>query len=127
MIHRKGSKLYLGKEYHNLLGALQSKKVFVVHVKKPEKHFFVKGQGYPLNLELLRYLENIGVKYIVLPELSKTHGFRVFTTNIGKYLMGDKIFEGGFEGQMVVPLNELQRNTRLEQYKQKFMRLMYHL
>ena len=99
-------------KYRNLfLGSIivldNGSKIFVTHIKKPEKHFFIKEKGYPINLELLKKLESIGVKNIVIREDSSRFGMRMFISSVYDYLSGVYVKEHFVDTQMVIPLQNL--------------------
>jgi len=81
-------------------------KVFVVHIKKPDVHFYIKGQGYPINEELLNMLFNADIQYILIPERGKT-GFKAWLGTTKEYIKGDLIHEPHTEPQRVIPLRWL--------------------
>ncbi|MBE3094256.1 MAG: hypothetical protein IMZ52_04435 [Actinobacteria bacterium] len=116
MIRRKGSKFYLEvfNPQHDwkLLGIIitinipDEQSAFVTHIKKPEIHYFIKGQGYPINEELLKMLKNARIEYIIIPESGKT-GFKAYIAETENYLKGELVSEPMTEKQRSVPLKEL--------------------
>ena len=116
MIKRKGSKFYIEvftpKHEWKLLGVVITISIpddvdaFVTHVKRPDKHFYIKGLGYPINEELLQMLKNARIEYIIIPEDGKT-GFLAYLAETHDYLKGDLIQEPRTERQRSVPLNTL--------------------
>lgn len=116
MIKRKGKKFYLEvftpQHDWKLLGIVivimvpEEREAFVTHVKDPEKHFYIKGLGYPINEELLKMLKNANVDYIIIPENGKT-GKRAFLAEVSDYLDGTMIQEPRTEMQRVIPLRNL--------------------
>ena len=81
-------------------------KAFITHLKIPSKHFYIKRQGYPINMELLEALHNARIPYIIIPEKGKT-GFRCYLSPLTNYLHGEIISEPLTEKQKVIPLREL--------------------
>lgn len=134
MIEIRKHKYYLGKNYNFYLGRLFITKgapyidasVFILHIKEPDVHFYIKGRGYPINKELLLKLKEQGVPKILLPEKGKT-GFRVYETDADQYLKGTEINEPGTETQMSIPLSELKRRPLLEEKLgiKTFNRILY--
>ncbi|MFW6120646.1 MAG: hypothetical protein ACOC80_07060 [Petrotogales bacterium] len=124
MICQKGCRLYLNRNYHHLLGVIHKNQTFIVHVKKPSKHFFRLGQGYPINKELLLYLHENNIHTVLIPELSH-HVFMVYEASVQQYLNGGQISLGGYEPQMVIPLNQCKKRLDLKKYKTNIMSLMY--
>ena len=105
-IEKKGNKFFLyGLKYLGDVAHIKQGKVFITHTKKPEAHFYVKGQGYAINEELLQVLDRAGIEYILIPEDGKT-GFRVYLTKTKDYLRGESIIEPKTEPQRVIPLKE---------------------
>ena len=114
MIKRYGAKFYV--EVYNPKPTLKycgqiitDKKgihFFCTHIKKPDKHFYIKSQGYPINKSLLEKLEKIKIRYIIIPEDGKT-GFKVYIVKTSRYLKGAYISEPLTEPQLVIPLREL--------------------
>lgn len=116
MIKRKGSRFYLEvfNPQHDwkFLGMVITINIpdeceaFVVHFKKPEVHYYIKGRGYSINEELLKMLKNARIDYIIIPEDGKT-GFTAFIADTDKYIHGELRHEPLTEPQRSVPLNEL--------------------
>ncbi len=131
MIKRKGSRFYL--EVYNpqhdwkLLGIVivimvpDEKECFVTHVKQPDKHFFIKALGYPINEELLKMLKNANIEYIVIPENGKT-GFRAYIAFVEDYLNGESVSEPMTEHQKMIPLRNL---DTIEIDREKLKRYLY--
>ena len=113
MIRRRGKRFYVEvfnpRHEWKLLGVLASihipdeTSVFVTHFKNPDKHFFVKGLGYPINYDLLKMLGTAGVEFIIIPEQGKT-GFRAYLAETKAYLGGLVVSEPLTEPQRCVPL-----------------------
>ena len=127
-IKKEGNKFYFETFYpkheYKYMGKLVSfndTKVFIIHIKKPEIHFYIKGQGYPINEELLKMLHNAGIEYIVIPEQGKT-GFKTYLANIGDYLKGDLIHEPHTEAQRVIILRTLKE---IDIPKDKLEKMLY--
>ena len=105
----KGKSFYLDnrllgvKTFARVDGRLE--RVFVTHVKKPERHFYVKAHGYPVNEELLHLLKNIDIDYILIPEDGRS-GFRVYLACVSDYLSGVAVDNYG-EKQRCIPLKNL--------------------
>jgi hypothetical protein len=108
-ISHEGSTLYLhaswGRKFLGKLAVTKDGEIFITHVKDPERHFYIKGQGYPINYELLTILHNRGIKKILIPEDGKT-GFRVYLATVDDYLKGEGLHEDE-DAQHFVPLKEL--------------------
>ena len=108
LFHSDGRRFRLGK-----LGFITDKDrvtkihIFISHVKKPERHYYVKGRGYPLNLELLHSLKAGGVNLVMIPEEGKT-GFRCYSGTVDQYLCGEMVCDG-MEEQRCVPLDDLKQ------------------
>jgi len=79
---------------------------FVTHFKRPEVHFYIKNQGYPINEEVLTMLKTGGVEYILIPEQGK-RGFKAYIGVIEDYLEGELIHEPLTEKQRSIPLKNL--------------------
>jgi len=81
--------------------------VFVTHFKKPNTHFYIKGQGYPVNNDLLLALKNANVKFIMIPEEGK-QDFRCYLTKIENYFSDSRLVaEEKAEPQRVIPCMEM--------------------
>lgn len=116
MIKRKGNKFYVEiftpKHTWKLLGIVISISIpddvdsFVTHFKRPDKHFYIKGLGYPINEELLQMLKNARIEYIIIPE-DGVREKRAFLAETRDYLHGDLIQEPKTERQRVIPLKSL--------------------
>lgn len=104
-IYKKDNRFYL--DNYKYLGKVE-KGIFVIHTKKPDIHFYIKGRGYPINEELLKVLRRGGVKDILIPEEGKT-GFRIYLGNVEEYLNGERIEEPHTEPQRVIPLERLEK------------------
>jgi len=98
---------YLGK-----VSRFKDENVFVTHIKNPEKHFYIKEQGYPINKELLDALHNARIRYILIPERGKT-GFRAYISKTDEYRHGTEISEPLTERQKVIPLRKLHENPHI--------------
>ena len=130
MIKRTGNKFILEvfnpKHEWKLLGKLMTICVpdeceaFLTHFKMPEKHFYIKGLGYPINEELLQMLKNAGIEYIVIPESGKT-GFSAYLAETEDYLHGDLIQEPLTEKQRSVPLKSLSKISIDEKRLKNFL------
>ena len=112
MIKRDGRrffvKIYNPKPCWKLLGVVitinsDGSKAFCTHIKIPDKHFYIKGQGYPINKELLLMLYKAKIDYIVIPEDGK-RGFKTYIVETKKYLDGEEISEPLTERQRYIPL-----------------------
>jgi hypothetical protein len=116
MIKRKGKRFYL--EVYNpantwkLLGVTavvhipDAVNVFCTHFKRPDKHFYIKGRGYPINEELLKMLKNAGINFIIIPEDGK-RGFKAYIVETCDYLAGMPVEEPLTERQRCIPLSQL--------------------
>ena len=115
MIKRNGYKYYVEifnplhtwKYLGRIIILQDNTKVFCTHMKKPSKHFYIKGLGYPINTELLKELYSIKIDYILIPEDGQRR-FKCYLANTKKYLKGTPISEPLTEHQMVIPLNDLE-------------------
>ena len=131
MIKRKGSKFYIEvfnpKHEWKLLGVIITISIpddvdaFVTHFKHPDKHFYIKGLGYPINEELLQMLKNARIEYIILPEDGKT-GFIAYLAETKEYLNGDLIQEPRTERQKTIPLKTL---STIKMDKERLKKYMY--
>jgi len=113
MIKNEGNKFYVEVFYPynhwKFMGCVaffKNIKVFVTHVKHPDKHFYVKGLGYPVNYALLCRLHSVGVQYVVVPENGK-RGFNVYIAPISDYIRGVVVSEPQTEEQRVIPLKDM--------------------
>jgi len=88
---------------NKLVGNVHYKKY--VSIRKPDKHFYRKGKGYPVSDVILGYLDTVGVEWVVIIEQSNE--CKSFKCKLSDYLDGNLIMEGGFEGQRFIPLNEM--------------------
>lgn len=119
-INKIGNKFYLYSSiYLGCIGKLHGEKVFVTHIKKPDEHFYIKGQGYAINDELLLVLKRAEIKYILIPEDGKT-GFRVYIARVSDYLNGEYIKDT--EPQRVIPLKECVLTTLTKEDIERMMR-----
>lgn len=115
MIKRKGRKYYveifnpehIWKYIGQIITIQDGANVFCTHLKKPHKHFYIKGLGYPINNELLIELYSIKIDRILIPEDGQ-RGFKCYLANTKKYLKGTQISEPFTEQQMVIPLSDLE-------------------
>lgn len=130
MIKRKGNIFYMEvfypKQDYKFMGKaimVNDKKIFVLHFKIPEKHFYIKGLGYPINEELLKMLNNAGITHILIPEDGKT-GFRVHLAEVNDYLHGDVVKEPHTETQRCIPLQSLKELNNIT--REKLQILLYH-
>lgn len=131
MIKRKGNRFYLEvfipKNDWKLLGIVIKINIpdecdaFVVHFKKPEVHYYIKGQGYSINEELLKMLKNAHIDYIIIPEDGKT-GFHAFIAETDDYLRGELVQEPKTETQRSIPLKEL---STIDIDREKLKNCMY--
>jgi len=94
-----------GRKFLGKLARTKEEEIFITHVKDPARHFYIKGQGYAINYDLLIILLNRGVKNILIPEDGKT-GFRVYLATVDAYMKGEGLYEDE-DAQRVVPLKEL--------------------
>ena len=116
MIRHKKNKFYVEifnpehtwKYMGRIIELKDGKNIFCTHLKKPDKHFYIKGLGYPINTELLKELYSIKMDYILIPEKGKT-GFHCYIAQTQEYLKGTHIREPLTEAQMVVPLSDLKQ------------------
>lgn len=73
-----------------------------------QKHYYVKGGGYPVTNDVLKLLKEYNVKFIQIVE----HGSKattVYRTTLEKYQNAVLIKEGKFEPQRCVPLVEMEK------------------
>ena len=116
MIKRKANRFHIEvftpKHKWKLLGLVITISIpddvdsFVTHVEIPNKHFYRKGLGYPINEELLQMLKNAQIEYIIIPEDGVIEK-RVFLAEARDYLQGELIQEPKTERQRVIPLKSL--------------------
>ena len=108
-IQHDGNTIYLrlshGRKFLGKLARTKDGEIFITHVKDPERHFYIKGQGYAINYDLLVILNNRGVKNILIPEDGKT-GFRTYLTTVDDYLKGEGLYEDE-DAQRSLPLRKL--------------------
>ena len=123
MIKHLGNKFFVevfnpmhGWKYAGKVIDTEYGKAFVTHTKHPDKHFFVKGLGYPINNVLLRELRSIGVYYIIIPEDGK-RGFKAYMSSIGDYLYGEVVVEPKTDEQRCIPLGSMKEIVVLDVYK----------
>jgi len=110
---------YLGK-----VTTFQDTRIFCTHIKKPDIHFYIKQQGYPVNEELLQMLKNAQIHYILIPENGKT-GFRLYITEVKNYLYnGIQIKEKHVEQQRIFPLKEMRKIEVNESQKEKILTII---
>jgi hypothetical protein len=98
-------KTSFGRKFLGKLAKNKDEEFFITHVKDPERHYYVKGQGYPINHELLTLLYNRGVQKILIPEEGKT-GFRVYLGFVEDYSKGERLHEDE-DAQCSIPLHDL--------------------
>jgi len=94
---------------------------FVTHFKKPDKHFYIKGLGYPINEELLKMLKNALIDYIIIPE-DGVRDFKAYLAETKDYLNGMRIHEPLTEAQRCLPKNE---TIEIPMDRQKLERVLY--
>jgi hypothetical protein len=102
---------YAGKVIDTVYG-----KAFVTHTKIPDKHFFVKGLGYPVNHVLLKELRSVGVVYLIIPEDGK-RGFKAYLGLINDYLNGEIVVEPLTDEQRCLPLGSLKEIPVVDVYR----------
>lgn len=123
MIIRKKDSFYLetfvGKYDQKYLGRIitdkNNIKLFITSLKQPRKHYYFKGQGYPINKELIDMLLKINVKYIIIPEQEKLPAntldleqpLKTYIAETKQYRNGNKVKEPHVEEQRVIPLKQL--------------------
>lgn len=114
-IARKNKKFYLEVftprhewKYIGTIFSFNNFDAFVTHFKQPDKHFYIKGLGYPVNEELLHMLKYAGIKHIIIPEKGK-RGFKAYMGSVTEYLAGGLISEPQTEKQRSIPLERLQQ------------------
>jgi len=108
-IEKRGKKFFLfgsNSKYLGCVSRLKGERVFITHVKIPEKHFYIKGRGYPINEELLKVLRRARIEHILIPEDGK-RGFKVWMGKVSDYLNGERIIEPMTEPQMSIPIDNL--------------------
>lgn len=81
-------------------------KIFYTHRDTQKKHFYRKGQGYPIANEVLKDLKQKGVVTIRIIE-KRVHDMIAYEAPLTQYLEAVMIAEGGFELQRCVPLKHL--------------------
>ena len=129
MIKRNGYKYHVEifnpKHMWKYLGRIiilqDNTKVFCTHMKKPNKHFYIKGKGYPINVELLMLLHNARIKYIMIPEDGK-RDFKAYMAETNAYLNGFDIAEPLTERQKYIPLSEC---TEIPVNKEQLKNVIY--
>ena len=131
MIKRKGKKFYVcvfnPKTAWKLLGSIikvnapDEITAFCTHFKQPDKHFYIKGKGYPINVELLMLLHNARIKYIMIPEDGK-RDFKAYMAETNAYLNGFDIAEPLTERQKYIPLSEC---TEIPVNKEQLKNVIY--
>ena len=77
-----------------------------VSVRYPKKHYFIKGNSYPISTEILNWLREHGINDILIVEKC-IKGDKHWNGTVAQYLDGADVKEGDFEHQKSVPLSEL--------------------
>jgi len=78
-----------------------------------DKHFYIKGRGYPITNDVLKLLKKDNVLYIQIVEHGKK-AITIYRTTLQKYMDAVMIAEGGFEPQRCVPLTEMNKVSYFE-------------
>ena len=89
-----------------MVGAVKNGIYFTVRHKN--KHFFWKGDGYPISESVLERLKKLEVKRIRIME--KPSG-KVFECDLEMYLYGDEFHEAGYDAQRCVAMHNLREIT----------------
>lgn len=112
-VTRRNKKFYLEVftprhewKYIGVVHSFNNFDAFITHFKQPDKHFYNKGLGYPMNEELLNMLKCAGINRIILPEKGKRE-FKAYMGLVSEYLAGDLISEPKTEKQRSVALESL--------------------
>jgi len=96
-----GELIYLG---NTIVGEILDK--IYMSRRIVEKHFYVKGGGYPISNSILKELKEKGVTIIRIVEVGKKF-IRVYETTLEKYQKAVLIQEPNFDQQRCVPLSEM--------------------
>ncbi|MBS3748143.1 MAG: hypothetical protein KGY67_00400 [Candidatus Thermoplasmatota archaeon] len=108
---------YLGK----IITDKQNEKFFITSLKQRGRHYYFKGQGYPVNKELIHMLRKINVNYIIIPE-QRNQTFKTYLATTEQYYKGRKVKEKHVEEQRVIPLKKLKEITFP---KEKIKQILY--
>jgi len=84
-------------------GRIENGKYISVRYKK--KHLFRLGNGYPIQTEILEWLDSHGIKGIVIIEKSMD-GDKHYRATVREYLEGEEL-SMGFGSQRYVPLDRM--------------------
>jgi len=123
MIRKQNKKYYLKyKENWKFMGKtleINESKAFCTHIKQPDKHFFVKYRGYPINEELLQFLLDNNISLLIIPEDGKT-GFKAYLATVISYINGESI-KWDEDVQRVIPLKDLEQITINEHHLRRYL------
>jgi len=123
-VFRKGKKFFIEVFYpqhdKKYMGKIltfkadgQEVDVFCTHFKKPNKHFFIKQQGYPLNDKLLKKLKIAGIKFVMIPEDGNV--FKCYIARLNDYFSESRLVaEEKAEPQRVISNRELDTIDKVE-------------
>lgn len=91
--------IYLGD---NWVGEVEGDKYFSPRVF--DKHYYFKGQGYPISVSVLDDAKSKGAKFVVIIESRKGEPVRAFMAEMRSYDILPSFQERGFDLQKCVPL-----------------------
>lgn len=78
-----------------------------VSIRNSTEHYFIKGKGYPISIEILEKLVKLKVEKIKLI-VFETKQTCVYVCDIQKYLSAPTFQELGWEAQKCPPVSELE-------------------
>ena len=87
-----------------LVGVVNDKNEYVTK-RYTYKHFFKKGQGYPISVEALKEAKRCGALSVVIIEVGKET--RKFSAPISSYLNGTVIKYSGYDEQKYIKLKDM--------------------
>jgi len=81
--------------------------------RTPKKHFYIKGQGYPISTSILDRLKELGVTIIRIIEINRKDGRnKVYETMIEHYETATTFQENGYDEQKCCPLKRMVEVTK---------------
>jgi hypothetical protein len=79
--------------------------VYVSH-RNTREHYFIKGKGYPISTDVLKFLSSQNIRLIRIIELG-AKGTHIYETSLLNYVQAPTFKEGDFEEQRCYPLKSM--------------------
>lgn len=93
-----------GKE--KIAGHFRADKIYLT-VRKTKIHFFKKKQGYAISEEIIRKLNALECKGVIIKEIRADDSFRFWKTTFEQWKHAILMQEGEYELQRLIPLKEM--------------------